>query len=77
MADETIVISGGTDGIGRVAAEQLGATAAHVLITGRNADKAKAVVDGINRAVGCERASYLTLDLSSSNRVRRGAAEIL
>ena len=35
------------------------------------------MVDGINRAVGCERASYLTLDLSSPNRVRRGAAEIL
>ena len=77
MADETIVISGGTDGIGRVAAEQLGATAAHVFITGRSADKARAVVDGINRAAGCERASYLTLDLSSPNRVRRGAAEIL
>ena len=77
MEGDTVVVSGGTDGIGRVAAEQLARTAAHVLITGRSTEKARAVMEGINEAAGADRASSVILDLSSPSSVRRAAAEIL
>ena len=58
------------------AAEQLAKSGARVLITGRSAEKARQVVDDINRW-SVNPASYVTLDLSSPTSVRRAAQEIL
>jgi len=76
MQDQTVVISGGTDGIGRCAAEQLAKSGARVIVTGRSVEKAQQVVDDINRW-SVNQASYVTLDLSSPTSVRRAAQEIL
>ena len=43
---QTIVVTGATDGIGKVTARELAKTGASVTIVGRNAAKGEAVVDG-------------------------------
>ena len=42
--DKTLLITGSTDGVGRVVAQRLGASGAHVLVHGRDETRGKAVV---------------------------------
>ena len=69
LKDKTILITGSTDGVGRVVAQRLGAGGARVLVHGRDATRGKATVAEIEAAGG--KAEFLAADLSSLAEVRR------
>jgi NAD(P)-dependent dehydrogenase (short-subunit alcohol dehydrogenase family) len=64
MAGKTVLITGSTDGVGRYVATQLAAGGARVLIHGRDALRAKALVDEIVRA-GHPAPTFYQADLAS------------
>jgi NAD(P)-dependent dehydrogenase (short-subunit alcohol dehydrogenase family) len=70
LAEQTILITGSTDGHGRRVAELLVERAATVLVHGRDAGKVARVVGEIGAARG------LTADLASLDEVRRLADEV-
>src|SRR3954453_6183051 len=72
LKDKTILITGSTDGVGRVVAERLGAGGARVLVHGRDVERGEHVVSEIASHGG--RAELLTADLASLAEVR-GLAE--
>ncbi|TGU31617.1 SDR family NAD(P)-dependent oxidoreductase, partial [bacterium M00.F.Ca.ET.152.01.1.1] len=55
LKDKTILITGSTDGVGRVVAERLGAGGARVLVHGRDETRGKEVVAAIEAKVGGEK----------------------
>jgi retinol dehydrogenase 12 len=69
MRGKTVLVTGGTNGIGKVAARTLASFGARVVIVGRSPDKTAAVA----REIGA--ASFLLADLSVMAEVRRVAAE--
>jgi len=77
MAGKTVLITGGTGGIGRAAAVALAAMGARVGITGRDRTRAEAAASAIARATGSNAVDIFVGDLSSQAEVRRIAAEVL
>lgn len=75
LKDKTILITGSTDGVGRVIAQRLGAGGARVLVHGRDAARGKATVAEIEAAGG--KAEFLAADLASLAEVRRLAEAVL
>ena len=73
---KTIFITGSTDGVGRYVATKLAEQGARVLIHGRDAGRANAVIDGIKRAGGAAPAFYQA-DLSSLAETRKLAERVL
>ncbi|HEY1722725.1 MAG TPA: SDR family NAD(P)-dependent oxidoreductase [Magnetospirillaceae bacterium] len=69
QAKKTALITGSTDGVGRVVAKQLGALDFHVLTHGRDAKRGASIVAEIEKAGGT--AEFLQADLSSLAEVRR------
>ena len=69
LKDKTILITGSTDGVGRVVAQRLGAGGARILVHGRDATRGKATVTEIEAAGG--KAEFLAADLASLAEVRR------
>src|SRR6476646_2823857 len=68
MKGKTVLITGSTDGVGRYVAGELARQGAHVLIHGRDAGRAKAVIDAIKADDG--KATFYQADLSSLSDVR-------
>src|SRR3546814_15112821 len=68
---KTIMITGGTAGIGLVAARELAAKGAAVVIVGRDAAKGSRAVADIGRQTGNDRVHFVRADLSSQAEVRR------
>jgi NAD(P)-dependent dehydrogenase (short-subunit alcohol dehydrogenase family) len=66
---KTALITGSTDGVGRVAAKQLATAGARVLVHGRDRDRGQRVIAEINEAGGA--AEFLAVDLASLADVRR------
>ena len=77
MEGKTCLITGGSDGIGYVAARELARMGARVVIVGRNAAKTDAAVQRIISETGNPAVERLLADLSSQREVRRVAAEAL
>jgi retinol dehydrogenase 12 len=76
MKDKVVLITGATNGIGKVAATELAKQGATVVIVGRSAEKTLATVKEIQEATGHQQqVDYLLADLSSMAEVRRLAAE--
>lgn len=73
MKDKVVLITGATNGIGRVAALELAKMGARVVIVGRSREKTEAVRQEILAAGG--NADSLLADLSALDEVRRLAAE--
>jgi NAD(P)-dependent dehydrogenase (short-subunit alcohol dehydrogenase family) len=71
---KTALITGSTDGVGRVVATRLGETGAHVLVHGRDRDRGLRVVSAIEQAGGS--ATFLPADLASLDEVRRLAQTV-
>jgi NAD(P)-dependent dehydrogenase (short-subunit alcohol dehydrogenase family) len=71
MTHPICLITGGTDGVGRVTALELAARGFHVVLVARNAAKAEAVAEEV-RAAGSEGAvEIIEGDLASLRQVRR------
>lgn len=76
MAGKTVLITGGTGGIGKATALGLAARGARVAITGRDADRAARAAEEI-RTVASAPVEVFIADLSSQQEVRRLADEVL
>ncbi|WP_255148887.1 SDR family NAD(P)-dependent oxidoreductase [Halorarius halobius] len=70
----TVLVTGATSGIGRVAAERLGARGWRVLVHGRNRDRGAQVVDAIESAGG--EAAFHRADFADFDAVRGLAARV-
>src|SRR5258708_18786153 len=67
---KVVLITGSTDGVGRLVARRLADQGAHILIHGRDRHRGKQVVDQIQEA-GRGSAAFLPADFSSLAEVRR------
>jgi NAD(P)-dependent dehydrogenase (short-subunit alcohol dehydrogenase family) len=76
MAGKTVLITGSTDGVGRYVASELAKQGAKVLIHGRDAARAKVLIDEIRGRGGAEPAFYQA-DLSSLAGARQLASRVV
>lgn len=65
-----IMITGATDGIGKVTAQALAAKGHHIIVHGRNEKKAQRVVEEIKAATGNQSVNYLIADLFSMQAIK-------
>ena len=77
MHGKTVLITGGTGGIGRAAAIGLASMGARVGITGRDRARAERAAAAIARESGNPAVDVFVADMSSQTEVRRLAGEIL
>ena len=75
MAGKTVLITGSTDGVGRYVAGALAKLGAELLIHGRDAPRAKSLIDDI-AASGHAPPTFYQADLSSLGSVRKLASTI-
>lgn len=71
---KTALVTGATDGVGRLVAERLGAYGAHVLVHGRDMERGRAVVTNIEKNGGS--ATFLAADFASLMAVRQLAEAV-
>src|SRR5579872_1068217 len=71
----TAVITGGTSGIGRAAANKLAQLGIHVLVVGRNAERGEKTVDEIRAAGG--KADFISADLHDAASARAVAKKAI
>lgn len=76
MAGRTVLVTGGTSGIGRATALGLATMGAHVAITGRDPQRAEDAAGEI-RATGGGLVDVFVADMSSQAQVRQLADEVL
>ncbi|MDO9546383.1 MAG: SDR family oxidoreductase [Pelolinea sp.] len=76
MNDQTILVTGGTDGIGKETAIQLARMGACVLVHGRDQKKGTQVIKEINRDTGNEKIALYLADFSSLADIKRMAEDI-
>jgi retinol dehydrogenase-14 len=76
MAGRTVLVTGGTGGIGRATAMGLATMGAHLGITGRDRERTEGAAREI-RAAGGGQVDVFVADLSSQSEVRRLADEVL
>lgn len=76
MEQQTILVTGATDGLGREVARELARMGARVLVHGRDRGKAEAVRRAIAKETGSEQPDALLADLASLAQVRDLAREV-
>jgi retinol dehydrogenase-14 len=76
MTGRTVLVTGGTGGIGRATAAGLAAMGARLAITGRDRGRAETAADDI-RANGGPPVDVFVADMSAQDEVRRLASEVL
>ena len=76
MVGRTVLVTGGTAGIGKATALGLATMGAHVAIVGRDRGRTEAAAGEI-RAAGGSQVDTLVADLSAQSEVRRLADEVL
>lgn len=77
MSGKTVLITGGTGGIGRAAAVGVASTGAHVGITGRDRARAEQAAASIADESGSSVVDVFVADMSSQAEVRRLVDEVL
>jgi NAD(P)-dependent dehydrogenase (short-subunit alcohol dehydrogenase family) len=75
MTGKTVLITGSTDGVGRLVARRLGVAGAHVLLHGRDRARGEAVAAAI-AAAGSGTAIFHPADFASLDEVRRLATTV-
>lgn len=76
IEEQTILITGATDGLGKQAALELAKKGATVLLHGRSQEKAEATVQEIRNAIGNDKVEYYLADFASLEAVRRLACDL-
>ncbi|NOT39307.1 MAG: SDR family oxidoreductase [Alphaproteobacteria bacterium] len=76
LVGKEIVVTGATDGIGKVTARELAKMGASVTIVGRNAAKGEAVVAELRKVAGHDRVGFVAGDLENQKGVRAVVAAI-
>jgi NAD(P)-dependent dehydrogenase (short-subunit alcohol dehydrogenase family) len=76
MAEQTILVTGSTDGIGKATARVLSRQGHRVLLHGRDPEKGRRVLAELEAATGSDRLALFVADLSVQERVRDLAEEI-
>ena len=77
MAGKSVLVTGGTGGIGKATAIGLAGLGARVGITGRDQARTEAAVAGIRAAAGSPAVDAFAADMSVQAGVRRLAAQVL
>lgn len=75
MDSKTILITGSTDGIGKVTAKALAKQGHHIIIHGRNKEKAITVSNEIKSETGNSKVDFILADLLSLADIKRMATE--
>jgi NAD(P)-dependent dehydrogenase (short-subunit alcohol dehydrogenase family) len=75
MKNKTVLITGATSGIGKVAAMRIAGEGATLLFHGRNQEKADATKNEIIKTTGNRKVDYLLADLTSLQSVRQLAQD--
>jgi len=70
--ESTALITGGTSGIGRAAANKLARLGIHVIVVGRNAERGEQTVADIRAAGG--KADFIASDLRDASTARAASA---
>jgi NAD(P)-dependent dehydrogenase (short-subunit alcohol dehydrogenase family) len=76
VAEQTILVTGATDGLGKALALELASQGATLLLHGRDDAKGERVLGEIRAATGNERLGWLRADLASLDQVR-GLGELV
>jgi retinol dehydrogenase 14 len=77
MQDKTVLVTGGTGGIGRATALGLLQLGAQVGIVGRDPTRAESAAEAIRAAVGADQVDVFIADMSSQAEVRRLAEAVV
>ncbi len=77
IEEQTILITGATDGLGRALAAALAAEGASVLVHGRSEDRARQTLEAIEARTGSQELRCVFADLSSLEQVRELARQVL
>ena len=77
LTGRTVLITGGSSGLGQEAARALAAAGAQIIITARDVPKGEGVADGIRASTGNRAVEVETLELASLASVRAFAARFL
>ncbi|MBV8432196.1 MAG: SDR family oxidoreductase [Solirubrobacterales bacterium] len=75
--EQTILITGATDGLGRALAGQLAARGATVLVHGRDQTRGRQTVEEIQAQTGNPKVHWLRADLASLDEVRGLAGQLI
>ncbi len=77
MTEKICIVTGATSGIGKLAAFDLAAAGATVVLVCRNKDLGMQVMDEIAQKTGSKKIDLLIADLSSQSAIRQVAADFL
>lgn len=77
IKDQKILITGATDGIGKLTALKFAEQNAHLIFHGRNKEKLDKVINDIKASTGNENIEGMTADFSSLDEVRNLSDEFL
>jgi NAD(P)-dependent dehydrogenase (short-subunit alcohol dehydrogenase family) len=75
-SEQCMLVTGATDGIGKLTALRLAQMGATVLLHGRDPEKCRAVKDEIRKAAGNPKLEHFTADFSSMPAVRKMAGAV-
>lgn len=76
MNNQVVLVTGGTDGLGKQVAHDLAGRGATLLLHGRNREKGEATLQEIQEATGNDALTYYNADFASLDEVRRLAEEV-
>lgn len=77
VPDQTILLTGATDGMGRELARELAAQGASLILHGRNAAKGQDLLAELRASTGNDKLSYELADFSSLEDIRKLADRVL